>query len=254
MNRLFLMLLSAVLIGISSAVAEDVSNAGLVVKDAIEYWRDQSSIAQATMTIHRPDFERVMSLRSWTKGRDQSLILFTGPAKDAGNASLMLSDQMWSYSPKIRRTIKIPPSMVHQSWMGSDFSYNDLSKADDIIDNYTHTVVGHEQDGGQEVLIIDSIPHDDAPVVWGREQLKIRADKIILEHSYFDQSGTLIKRMRATQVVPVGGKLYAKTIRMENLEKTGDWTEVVHDQMQFGPVIPDDFFAVGTLVNPRIAE
>ncbi|MCB0310569.1 MAG: outer membrane lipoprotein-sorting protein, partial [Bdellovibrionales bacterium] len=102
-----------------------------LVERAIEYWRDSSSYTAATMVIHRDDWERSLSLISWTSGRKKSLVRFTAPAKDAGSASLTLDNEMWSFAPKINRVIKIPSSMMHQSWMGSDFSYNDLSKTDD---------------------------------------------------------------------------------------------------------------------------
>jgi outer membrane lipoprotein-sorting protein len=122
---------------IAQAESPPLSPATALVQEAIEYWREGSSHAVASMTVHRPDWERTMKFTSWTKGNDFSLIQFIAPPKDAGSASLKRGNEMWSYSPKIRRVIKIPSSMMAQSWMGSDFSYNDLARDDDIIEYYT---------------------------------------------------------------------------------------------------------------------
>jgi len=222
-----------------------------IVKECIDYWRDSTSSMVATMTIHRPDWQRSSSLKTWTKGSKHTLVRFTAPAKDAGNASLTLEDDAWSYSPKVNRVIKIPPSMMAQSWMGSDFSYDDLSKSDRIIDEYDHKLLGEEKSDGVKVYVVESIPKADAAVVWGKEILKIRADHILLAREFYDQNGKLVKRMIARDIKPQGGKLYAEKIRMENVEAPDEWTEVVHQDIKFGTAIPDSVFTVANLSNPR---
>lgn len=221
------------------------------VKAAIDHWRGTTSRVEARMTIHRPTWERNMSLTSWMRGRGESLVRFTAPAKDAGSASLTVQDEMWTYSPKVNSVVKVPPSMKAQSWMGSDFSYTDLSKADDIINYYTHSLIGSEILEGKKVYIIQSVPHESAPIVWGKEVLKIRDDNILLERGFYDQDGKLIKIMRASDIGMVSGRIYAKVMRMENLEHTGEWTEVVHDKVVFGLAIPDSTFTLANLQNPR---
>ena len=122
----------------AQAAGED---AKAIVKAAIDYWRDVSSYTVARMTIHRPDWERTVSMRIWTRGEKESLVRVTAPAKDAGNGTLLIKKEMWSYNPKINRVIKIPSSLMTQNWMGSDFSNNDLAKADDLITQYTHKLL-----------------------------------------------------------------------------------------------------------------
>jgi len=207
------------------ALAQDAS---ALVKSAIDYWRGTSSHTEAEMIVHRPDWERRMSMRAWTSGDDRLLVRFTAPAKDAGNASLTIGDDTWSYNPKINKVIKIPSSMRAQSWMDSDFSYDDLSKADRIVRDYTHTQLGTETHQGKRVTVVESVPHEDAPVPWGKETLKIREDKIILEHKFFDQDMKLIKTMQALELKPLGGRLYATIIRMTKHEEQDEWTEVRH--------------------------
>lgn len=219
----------------------------VLVKKAVDYWRDDSSFTKARMTIHRPDWQRAMELHSWTKGSSKALVRFTAPAKDAGSATLSLGDETWSYSPKINRVIKIPPSMKAQSWMGSDFSYRDLTKADDIVKQYTHVLIKQDKLDGKILYTIESTPKENAPVVWGKEVLYIREDLVIMRHEFFDQSGKLIKVLEAREIAMMGGKLFPKIMRMTKLEEKDSWTEISHDEVQFKKKFADAFFTVGSL-------
>jgi hypothetical protein len=125
-----------------------------ILREAVDYWRDTASTSRARMTVHRTEWERSSTLQIWTKGRTRSLVRFVSPAKDAGNSSLTIDQEMWSFSPKVNRTIKIPPSMKHQNWMGSDFSYEDLSKGDSILDDYTHQLTRTYDDSGHTIFVV----------------------------------------------------------------------------------------------------
>ena len=109
--------------------------------------------------------------------------------RDAGNGTLTIDNNMWSFSPKVNRVIKVPSSMMGQSWMGSDFSNKDVSRADDIIDQYEHTLIGEEEHEGHRVHVVESIPHEEAAVVWGKEVLRIRDDDVLLSQEFYDQDG-----------------------------------------------------------------
>ena len=146
----------------------NAADAKQLIKDAIDHFRGLTSYSEARMTIHRPDWQRSMDMKIWTQGLNKSLVRITAPKKDMGNGSLLIDDDMWSYAPKINKVIKIPSSMSHQSWMGSDFSNNDVARADDLIEKYTHTILETRQQDGNTVYVIESIPHEDAPVVWGK--------------------------------------------------------------------------------------
>ena len=174
-----------------SALAED-RDATAIVRDAVNHWRGLSSDAVMTMVIHRPDWERAMTMRAWTKGDDRSLVRVLEPKKDRGNGTLTDDNSMWSFSPKVNRVIKIPSSMMGQSWMGSDFSNKDVSRADDIVDQYDHTLLDKEESDGHTVYVIQSIPHEDAAVVWGREVLRVRDDNVLLKQDFYDQDGKLV--------------------------------------------------------------
>ena len=101
-----------------------------LIAGAIDLNRGRTSYTEMSMLVHRPDWERSSSLVAWTRGREDALIRFTAPAKDAGSATLKQGDNMWTYTPKLNRTIRLPFSLMSQSWAGSDFSYNDLSRTD----------------------------------------------------------------------------------------------------------------------------
>jgi len=247
-NKVILLVFATIFVSSSKALALDANQ---IVKDSVEYWRDSSSYIEADMTIHRPTWQRASSLKTWTKGNKKTLVRFTAPAKDAGNASLTLEEDIWSFSPKVNRVIKIPPSMMTQSWMGSDFSYDDLSKSDNIIDEYTHKLLEEKTIDGAKVFIIESVPKPDAAIVWGKEVLFIREDHILLERDFYDQDGKLIKRMLGADIKIQGGKLYASKIRMENLESKDEWTEVSHREVKFGIVVSDNVFTQANLSNPR---
>jgi outer membrane lipoprotein-sorting protein len=135
---------------------EDAPAARSIVKGALDYWRDTSSFLEIAMTVHRPDWERHSLMKSWTRGEKDALVRFVEPAKDAGSATLKRGDDMWIYTPKLSRVIKLPFSMMAQSWMGSDFSYNDLAKSDELLLHFDCRVVGEEEHEGHRAYAICS--------------------------------------------------------------------------------------------------
>jgi outer membrane lipoprotein-sorting protein len=237
--------------GVAHTQEAPLPGARTIVTRAIEHWRDVSSYSVFDMIIHRPDWERSMRMRIWTEGLETSLVRVVEPPKDAGNATLIKDDEMWSYAPKINRVIKIPSSMMHQSWMGSDFSNNDVSRADDIIDQYAHRLLDTETQDGHTVYTIESVPHEAAPVVWGREVLRVRDDFVMLEHAFYDQEGRLVKRMRASDIREVSGKTLATVERMTQVEEPGEWTEIRLLEAEYGIDVPPGTFTLSNLRNPR---
>lgn len=226
-------------------------DAAALVKAAIDYWRDTSSYAVSEMTIHRPDWERRVTFRVWTKGDKHSLVRVIAPAKDAGNATLLVDNDMWSFTPKINRVIKIPSSMMAQSWMGSDFSNGDLAKADDLIEFYNHRLLKTEQRDGHTHYQIESVPKETAPVVWGKEIVVVRDDYVLLEHAFYDQQGTLVKKLTTHELKTIGGKTVATRQRMQKIDKPDEWTQISTREVQFGLEMPANMFTLGNLRNPR---
>ena len=231
--------------------AEEPRDAKELVRAAMDHWRGINSYSEMTMTIHRPDWERSMSMRAWSEGDKLSLVRVTAPKKDAGNGTLLKDNDMWSYSPKINRIIKIPSSMMSQGWMGSDFSNKDISKSTDILDQYDHSLISQAQEDGHTVYTIEAVPHEDAATVWGKEVLKIRDDFVLLEEQFWDQDGELIKVMRASDVTEMGGRSVARVLRMGKLETPDEWTEMTVSTIEFDLELPSGIFTLSNLRNPR---
>ena len=245
---LLLLISFAVLIHSQMAVAQSARD---IIKAAIDNFRGLSSYSEATMIIHRADWERSMEMKIWTQGMDKSLVRITAPKKDIGNGTLLIDDDMWSYSPKINRVIKIPSSMATQSWMGSDFSNNDVSRADDIVDQYQHTLLETASHQGMKLYTIESIPHEDAPVVWGREVLKVREDYVLSSHAFYDQDNRLVKVLQTRDIQFIDGRNVATIERMTKSDKAEEWTEFRMRNIKFNIEIPTNTFTLSNLRNPR---
>ena len=234
----------------SSAAAEELTARDLVQK-AMDHWRGLTSFSESTMTIHRPDWERSMSMMSWSKGDKLSLVRITEPKKDAGNGTLLNDGNMWTYTPKVNRVIKVPSSMMSQSWMGSDFSNKDIAKSTDIIDQYDHELNKTEEIDGHTYYTVISIPHEDAAVVWGKEVLVVRDDYVLMEQQYWDQDGVLVKKLEATEVREMSGRSVATVMRMGDVESPDEWTRLSISQIEFDIELPPQMFTLSNLRNPR---
>ena len=239
------------LLSLIVAVTAPAQDAQTIVSDSFNYWRGKASIAAVSMTIQRPDWERTYTIKVWTKGERDSLFTITSPAKDEGNGTLKKGREMWMYNPKINRVIKVPPSMMSQSWMGSDFSNNDLAKSDSLLHDYTHTLTGTEIHEGKTVYLITSIPKLDAPVVWGMQKLKIREDLIFLREEFYDEDHKLVKTLEFYDIQILGGKLYPRVMKMQKAETTDEYTVVEYNSLTFADDLPGDVFTLSALKTFR---
>ena len=236
---------------IHTVLAAAEIDARQLVREAMDHWRGLTSYSEMTMTIHRPDWERTMTMRSWNEGDKLSLVRVIEPKKDSGNGTLLNDNNMWTYTPKINRIIKVPSSMMSQSWMGSDFSNKDIAKSTDIIDQYDHELTGQEEIDGQVHYTITSIPHEEAAVVWGKEVLTVRDDYVLMEQQFWDQDDVLVKSMKTLVVEEMGGRAVAKIMRMGKLETPDEWTEIKANAIEFDIDMPANTFTLSNLRNPR---
>jgi outer membrane lipoprotein-sorting protein len=222
-----------------------------IIRKAMDHYRGLTSYSEMSMIIHRPDWERSMTIRGWTEGDKSTLIRVTEPKKDAGNGTLTVDGNLWTYTPKINRVIKVPSSMMSQNWMGSDFSNKDISKETELIDQYDHTLLELREGDGHQIYVIQSVPHEEAAVVWGREVLQIRDDWVVLEHQFWDQDDRLVKALKALEIEEMAGRTVATVIRMGKVETPGEWTEVRTVDIQFDVELPANLFTLSNLRNPR---
>jgi len=250
-NQRISFLLMPLIIICGSGQAADSPDPRELIRSAMQHWRGVTSYSEMTMTIHRPDWQRSFSMQAWTEGDKQSLVRVTEPRRDAGNATLVQDNSMWTYSPKINRILKVPASMMSQGWMGSDFSNKDISKSTDIIDQYDHRLVSSESRDGHLVYTIESIPHEDAAVVWGREIIVIRDDYIMLSQQFWDQDNLLVKQMDTTSIALMDERYIAARMRMYQLDSPEEWTEMSVNAIDFDIDIASNLSTLSNLRNPR---
>ncbi|MGD8347349.1 MAG: outer membrane lipoprotein-sorting protein [Lysobacterales bacterium] len=243
-------LLTLTLLCSSASAADDLTARDLVEK-AMDHWRGLTSWGISTMTIHRADWERSMTMESWSKGDKTTLVRVIEPRKDAGNATLLNDGTMWSFTPRINRIIKIPSSMMSQAWMGSDFSNKDIAKSTDIIDRYDHELTATETVDGHVQYTVTSVPHEDAAVVWGKEVLIVRDDFVLIEQQFWDQDGVLVKKMETLEVAEMGGRPVAKVLRMGEVDAPEEWTQLTTEEIKFDLELSDNLFTLSNLRNPR---
>jgi outer membrane lipoprotein-sorting protein len=204
---------------------------------------EQSSISQMTMKIVRPTWERTVSFKSWSKGTDYSMVLITAPAKEKGQSFLKFKREMWSWSPSINRMIKLPPSMLSQGWMGSDFTNDDLLNESSIVVDYSHKLLGKESVSGKSCHKIELIPKENAPVVWGKIILWITTDEYLqLKAEYFDEDNFLVKTEIGSEIKTMSGRVIPTRFELIPADKEGNKTILTMDNIEFNTPLSESFF------------
>ncbi|HCE3712155.1 outer membrane lipoprotein-sorting protein [Vibrio parahaemolyticus] len=215
-----------------------------IVQKSDQAMRGKSSYSEATMEIVRPDWTRSMTMKSWTKGTELSLVLVTAPAKDKGSASLKRHREMWNWVPSIERVIKIAPSMLSQSWMGSDFTNDDLINQSSIVVDYQHALLGNDSFEGDKVWVIEATAKPDAPVVWNKVTLWISQSTYLQRKvEFYDEFDERVNVLTTYDVKELGGRKIATRMEMKPVDKPGSKTIFTTHQAQFDFDINDDFFS-----------
>lgn len=226
-------------------------NAEEIVGRALDQMRGETSEAVSTMVIHRPDWERKMTIKGYTEGRKKSIFWILSPPKDAGNGTLKVGTDMWTYNPKINRVIKLPPSMMSQSWMGSDFSNNDLARSDTVVEDYEHRILKEKRMDGKKVYVIESPARPTAPVIWGKLGLEIREDGVLLSEDFYDQDGAPVKRLETLEIDTRDGRLIPVRMKMTRPEEPEKHTLLIYEEVDFNVDLPSNLFTRSALKNPR---
>jgi len=223
-----------------------------IVRQADRKLRGESSYGETSITIVRPDYTREMSMVAWTKGDEYYMILITQPARDAGSAFLKRGNEIWNWIPTIERTIKLPPSMMSQNWMGTDFTNDDLVKESSIVVDYEHRVLGEEEVEGYLCWQVELIPLPDAAVVWGKILVWIdQKDFMQLKAEFYDEDDFLINTMRGSEPKEFDGKLLPSVLQMIPADKVGHMTVMHTKSLDFDLPIRDNFFTVRNMKSVR---
>lgn len=223
-----------------------------IVRKADEHARGTTSQAEMTMTVVRPTWQREMSMKTWSEGNDNALVLITAPAKEKGIVYLKRGKEVWNWIPSVERTIKMPPSMMSQSWMGTDFTNDDLVKESSIVEDYTHTLAGDGTIEGRACHKVIMKPKPEAAVVWGEVRLWIdKKDHLMLRAEYVDEYGELVNTMVAGEVQLLGGRLLPTRMEMIPADKPGQRTVIRYRTITFDQPIPPGFFTTQNITRVR---
>ncbi|MBN2350879.1 MAG: outer membrane lipoprotein-sorting protein [Bacteroidales bacterium] len=213
---------------------------------------EESSYSVMTMKIVRPTWERTIVFKSWTKGTENSLALITAPAKEKGQAFLKRQNEMWNWNPTINRMIKLPPSMLSQGWMGSDFTNDDLLNESSIVKDYTHKIIGNELIEDRDCYKIELIPLEDAAVVWGKIIIWItKNDYLQIKTEYYDEDEFLIKTEIGHDIKNMDGRIIPCRFELIPADEEGNKTIVILDEIKFNQPINDAFFSQQNMKKVR---
>ena len=205
------------------ARAADDQPAQEVVGRVARLFTSRSSIATVDMQITKPDFQRKISMQFWSVAESKILVRIRQPPEDAGTAILKVGNKTWCYLPKANRTMKMPPSMMMDSWMGSHFTLDDLVKENNLTNDYVIATSFEGKRDGVAVSEYTLTPKRAAAVVWGKITLEIRqADQMPVRQRYYDEDGKLVRELSFSEYKTVSGRLIPTRLVMRPLDKTGE--------------------------------
>jgi len=215
-----------------------------IISKADAQSRQQSSYVEMTMQVVRPKYTREISLKSWTKGDKLALIKITAPAKDAGSGYLKINKELWNWLPGIDRLIKMSASVMGQSWMGSDFTNDDMVRQSSMVNDYTPKLLGSETLRGFECYKVELIPLANAAVVWGKVIVWVsKKDFLIIKIENYDEDLLLAQTMDNYDFKNFNGKTMPSRMEITPADKPGQKTVLTIQKAEYNKPIEDGFFS-----------
>jgi outer membrane lipoprotein-sorting protein len=215
----------------------------IVRKADAKFNGEKTSFSEMTMTIVRPKYQRSLSFKTWAKTGGDVLALITAPAKEKGQSFLKSGTNMWSWNPTIQRLIKMPPSMMSQGWMGSDFTNDDILKESSLVKDYKHKHLRTETIDGHPCFCIELKPLESADVVWGKIILWITTDEYLeLKSEFYDEDGYLVKTHKGSKIAVFDGRRLPSVMEIIPAEEPGNKTLISIKKMTFNTPFASDFF------------
>lgn len=228
--------------------AADDQRAQAVVDRMARLFSSKSSIATVTMQISNENGQRNLSMKIWSLGADNVLLRIDGPQEDAGTAVLKVGNDIWYYLPKANRTVKVPPSMTMTSWMGSDFTVDDLVKESLLARDYSITPFFEGERGGVAVYEYTLTPKPEAAVVWGKIILQLyQVNMMPAWQGYYDEDGKLVRERTFSEYKTMGGRLIPTRLVMRPVDKPGEQTTIVFEDISFDVPISTETFSLSNL-------
>jgi outer membrane lipoprotein-sorting protein len=218
-----------------------------IIRQVDQLYRSQSSYSELEMEMVTPHWQRTLSMKVWTKGTGKTFIRITAPAKEKGVATLRIENEMWNYLPKTNKVIKIPPSMMMSSWMGSDFTNDDLVKEFSLFKDFSYQWIPSPT-GSEDTVFINCIPRQDLPVVWGNIVTAVRKrDHMPVWQKYYDEKGQLIRTLVYSDIRKFGNRTLPATMEMIPQNKEGHKTVIRYLTVEFDRKVDDEVFSLRNL-------
>lgn len=210
--------------------------------------RGESSHGRVEMQIETEHWSRSLEMEVWSLGTDYSLVRVTAPPREAGTATLKADQEVWNYLPRVDRTIKVPPSLMMGSWMGSHFTNDDLVKESRIIDDYDIELSFDGPREGVPVWEFNLTPLPEAAVVWGHIEWQVRkADDMPIWVRYFDEDGALVRTLTFSDYKVMGGRLVPAVMLVVPTDKPAESTKMIYHELEFGLNLTQDYFSLRNL-------
>jgi len=220
-----------------------------VLKKVDDLYRGATSRGEVEMTVETPDWKRTMDMKIWSEGMDKTFVVILSPAKDAGVATLRVKRDMWNFFPHINKTLKVPPSMMMGSWMGSDFTNDDLVKESTFLDDYDARWAREEKPGA---WTLELTPKAQTATVWGKIEMTVKSGTLIpVEEDYFDEHGEKVRIMKFSGVQTVGSRTLPMTMELTPLRKPGNRTLLTYKSLEFDMPLDPSVFSLQNLHQAR---
>ncbi|MBE0637318.1 MAG: outer membrane lipoprotein-sorting protein [Bacteroidales bacterium] len=232
--------------------AVPAQDATAIIRQMDGKMRGEAAYTEMTMTTVRPRYTRDISMKSWSLGDEYSLVLITAPARDNGTSFLKRKNEMWNYVPSIDKTVKMPPSMMSQSWMGSDFTNDDLVRGISIVDDYTHSYKGAEVYETRQCHVVELTPKPDTPVVYDKVVYWIDQEFVLpVKVLNYDERGELANTMFFRDIKEMGGRMIPAVIELIPENKQGHKTIVLTTRADYNVTLSQDFFSIQNLTTVK---
>jgi outer membrane lipoprotein-sorting protein len=232
-----------VLFALAFSLNLQAQSAKEIVETADSRLRGKSSYSEMSITIVRPKWQKTMTMKNWSQGNDYAVSLVTSPAKEKGTVFLKRKNEAWNYLPSLERTIKLPPSMMTQSFMGTDLTNDDLVKQSSMVVDYTHKILASERVLGLDCWKLELMPKEESTVVWGKLIVWIdKKDHMQLKTEFYDEDEELVNLMTGGDIKLFDGTKLPSKIEFIPLEEEGHKTIIKYDVWQFNKTIPSSYF------------
>lgn len=214
-----------------------------------DLYRSKSSIARIEVVVVTPRSTRTLRLKAWTRGEDEALIVIESPPREERTATLRVRENLWNYLPRIARTIRIPPSMMLGSWMGTDFTNDDLVKESSMHDDFESRLDRRSPSPPGWWITLTVKP--DIVGRWARIDLLVDDDQLPVEEHHFDRKGRLSRVMKFDEIRTLGGRRLPTHMTLTPVDSPGQRTEMRYLDIEFDVPLADDTFSLSTLERGR---